>query len=77
MNEFSLIQAKEQKWVMIVSIAGGQVATKRLVDMGLTPGTRIKLLKKAFFGPLEIEVRGSRLVLGRGLATKILVKHYE
>lgn len=77
MNEFSLIQAKEQKWVMVVSIAGGQVATKRLVDMGLTPGTRIKLLKKAFFGPLEIEVRGSRLVLGRGLATKILVKHYE
>jgi ferrous iron transport protein A len=73
-EELSLTQIKEQKEAVIASIAGGQQATKRLVDMGLTPGTRIKLLRKAFWGPLEIEVRGSRLVLGRGLAVKILVK---
>lgn len=48
---------------------------KRLEDMGLTPGTNIKVTKSApFHGPLELEVRGSRLALGRGMAERILVR---
>ncbi|MCK4933800.1 ferrous iron transport protein A [Candidatus Bathyarchaeota archaeon] len=48
---------------------------KRLEDMGLTPGTRIKVVKSApFNGPLELQVRGSRLALGRGMAERILVR---
>lgn len=59
----------------IISIVGGSMATKRLADLGLMPGTKIKVIRKApFSGPIKIEVRGSRLVLGRGLASKILVK---
>jgi len=47
---------------------------KRLMDMGLTPGTEIMVVKSApFHGPLEVSVRGSRLALGRGMAEKILV----
>lgn len=59
----------------IISVMGGLISTKRLADLGLTSGTKIKVIKKApFSGPVKIEVRGSRLVLGRGLASKILVK---
>lgn len=59
----------------IISIMGGSIATKRLADLGLISGTNIKVINKApFSGPIKIEVRGSRLVLGRGLASKILVK---
>lgn len=59
----------------IISIMGGLTATKRLADLGLISGTNIKVLKKApFSGPIKIEVRGSRLALGMGLASKILVK---
>jgi DtxR family Mn-dependent transcriptional regulator len=48
---------------------------KRLMDMGLTPGTRVTVVKSApFHGPLEILVRGSRLALGRGMAERILVE---
>jgi len=48
---------------------------KRLMDMGLTPGTRVTVVKSApFHGPLEILVRGSRLALGRGMAERIFVK---
>lgn len=48
---------------------------KRLMDMGLTPGTRITVVKSApFHGPLEILVRGSRLALGRGMAERIFVE---
>jgi len=75
MKEISLIQAKENEEMIIVSIMAGQVATKRLADMGLVQDTKIKILRKAPFGPIEIGVRGSKLVLGRGLAAKIFVKH--
>jgi len=48
---------------------------KRLMDMGLTPGTRVQVVKSApFHGPLEILVRGSRLALGRGMAERIFVE---
>jgi len=48
---------------------------RRLMDMGLTPGTRVTVVKSApFHGPLEILVRGSRLALGRGMAERIFVE---
>jgi Fe2+ transport system protein FeoA len=48
---------------------------KRLEDMGLTPETRITVVKSApFHGPIEIHVRGSRLAIGRGMANRILVR---
>jgi len=48
---------------------------KRLEDMGLTPGTKIAVVKSApFRGPLEVYVRGSRLAIGRGMAERILVE---
>jgi len=48
---------------------------KRLMDMGLTPGTKVTVVKSVpFHGPLEILVRGSRLALGRGMAERIFVE---
>lgn len=48
---------------------------RRLADMGLTPGTRITVVKSApFHGPLEVLVRGSRLALGRGMASRVFVE---
>ena len=47
---------------------------KRLSDLGLTPGTKVTVVKSApFNGPLEVSVRGSRLAIGRGMANRILV----
>jgi Fe2+ transport system protein FeoA len=47
---------------------------KRLSDLGLTPGTKVTVVKSApFHGPLEVSVRGSRLAIGRGMASRILV----
>ncbi|MFP3985666.1 MAG: ferrous iron transport protein A [Candidatus Bathyarchaeia archaeon] len=48
---------------------------KRLEDMGLTPGTKITVVKSApFHGPIELQVRGSRLAIGRGMAERIMVR---
>lgn len=48
---------------------------KRLMDLGLTCGTKVTVVKSApFHGPVEILVRGSRLALGRGIAERVFVE---
>ncbi len=75
MDNISLTTLKEGQEGKVISIINGRTAEKRLADLGLTPGTLLKVVKKApLFGPIIIEVRGSKLVLGRGLASKVLVK---
>ncbi|MDH5688265.1 MAG: ferrous iron transport protein A [Candidatus Bathyarchaeota archaeon] len=53
----------------------GRGFQRRLMDMGLTPGTRVTVVRSApFRGPVEVSVRGSRLALGRGMAERIFVE---
>jgi Fe2+ transport system protein FeoA len=60
---------------IITSVAGGRGAAKRLADLGLAPGTAIKVLRKGLFsGPVQIEICCSKLAIGRGLASKIYVE---
>jgi Fe2+ transport system protein FeoA len=60
---------------IIVSILGGKMLTKRLADLGLRQGIEITVIRRTLFsGPVQIEFCGSRLVLGRGLASKIIVE---
>lgn len=47
----------------------------RLANLGIVPGAKILKKKSApLKGPLEIIVKGSSLVIGRGLAQKIIVQ---
>ena len=47
----------------------------RMREMGLLPGTRVKLIRAAPLGdPLEIEVRGYHLSLRRDEAAQITVE---
>ncbi len=71
----SLNQLEEGQTGTIISVLGGMGASKRLADLGLVNGKDIKVIRKTLFrGPLQIEVSGSRLILGRGLTSKILVE---
>lgn len=46
----------------------------RMREMGLLPGTRVKLIRAAPLGdPLEIEVRGYHLSLRRSEAAQIVI----
>jgi Fe2+ transport system protein FeoA len=74
-NTIALVNLVKNKLAIIISIAAGHRTTKRLADLGLTPNTQIKVLRKAgVLGPIEIKARGSTLVLGKGIVSKILVK---
>ncbi len=60
---------------IILSVGNQSGAVKRrLVDMGLTPGTEVKVTKVAPLGdPLEVSLRGYELSLRRGDAIQIVM----
>lgn len=58
--------------------AGARPVRPRLADLGLVPGTPVEVLRRApFGGPIEIELRGYRLVLRCGEAAGICVQAAE
>ena len=74
-SNISLIELEDGESGTIISLNGGRNLTKRLADLGISPGTIITVLRRSLFsGPVQVEVAGSKLVLGRGLASKIFVK---
>lgn len=58
----------------VVRINAGNGLCERLSSMGLVPGTILEVLSNGYRGPMIVAVKGSRLVLGRGMALKILVE---
>jgi Fe2+ transport system protein FeoA len=71
----SLIECQNGEEVTVLRVNAGLMAKRRLADLGIVPGVKIIKKQSALFrGPVEIIVRGSTLAIGRGLASKILVK---
>ncbi|MHA1476906.1 MAG: FeoA family protein [Promethearchaeota archaeon] len=70
-----LTECEKGEEVVVLHVNAGRNAKTRLANLGLVPGVKIKKTKNApFKGPLEIIVKGSSLVIGRGLASKIIVE---
>ena len=65
--------------LLIVSrVAGKLIIKKRLLNMGILPGTKIYIERVAPFGdPIEIKLRGFRLSLRKDEAKSIFVEKYE
>jgi Fe2+ transport system protein FeoA len=75
MTLVSLASLKPGEKGVVQSIQAGWGATRRLQDLGITPGERIEVIRSAQFGgPLEIRVRGSSLSIGRGIAMRVFVQ---
>lgn len=68
----SLDQFRPGQSGIIDSVSGEGALRRRLLDMGLTPGTRVSVRKVAPFGdPLELVLRGYELTL-RGEDARII-----
>jgi Fe2+ transport system protein FeoA/predicted transcriptional regulator len=71
----SLADLPQGEKCTIVLAAGGHGMVRRLAEMGLTPGTEVMVVRSApMHGPIEVSVRGVSLALGRGIASRVLVK---
>lgn len=69
---FPLSKAVVGQQVRLVRIKGGRRLNHRLVEMGLTPGVRIRVLQNSG-GPLLLAVSDSRIALGWGMANQVEV----
>ena len=59
---------------VVRDIAGGKSVRSRLTGMGFIEGTSIHMIKNDSSGPLIVAVGEGRLVLGQGVAHKVLVE---
>jgi DtxR family Mn-dependent transcriptional regulator len=78
---------RQQNLVSICSLEAGTAAKisfirgerrvlQRLLDMGLTPGTSIKVERSApLKGPVKVCVRGSKVALGQNIAANVFVEN--
>jgi len=72
----SLSEVPSGKIVRLIDITSGIGLKKRLAAMGLLPGVEITVVQSsgAGPGPVIINVRNGRMVLGYGMALKMRVK---
>ncbi len=70
----TLAQTKKNQWVTVSSVGGERGFRRRLLEMGLVVGTRVRVVRVAPLGdPMELDVRGGRLSLRAAQAASILV----
>ncbi len=60
--------------VKIIDVHSGCGLKRRLNCLGLTYGSEIEVVHGALRGPIIVNVRGSRVALGCGMSSKILVE---
>jgi DtxR family Mn-dependent transcriptional regulator len=71
----SMSDLKENQEGRISFIRGDNKVLHRLLDLGLTPDTKIKVCRVSQLkGPVEIALRGSRLALGDEIARNVFVE---
>ena len=62
------------KTVRLVGVRAGHELLGRLAALGLVPGVEIEVVNHSLRGPFIVSVKGSRVMLGRGMAHKIMVE---
>lgn len=69
-----LSTAKAGQSVRVVRIDAGRGLNNRLASMGLVANAELKVISNGHPGPFVLIVKEAKVVLGRGVAQKILVK---
>ena len=68
-----LSMASPNETVEVATVRAGWGLQRRLAEMGLNPGVKVRVINSQHPGPVVLDVRGSRLALGHGIAHKIMV----
>ena len=71
----TLYEAGDQAELRILLITGGWEVRRSLNQMGIQPGDRVRILRRApFGGPLMIDNQGTHVAVGKQLAEQIRVE---
>ncbi len=69
----SLTMLENGRCGVVVRIHGGHTRRSRLLQLGIVPGVPVCVIKNRHNGPLVLDVLGSRIVLGNGIASAVEV----
>jgi ferrous iron transport protein A len=73
LTEMMLTKAPLGEKAVIVAVRTGWGLRRRLAEMGLTPGAEVVVINNQRPGRVVLDSRGSRLAIGYGVASKIVV----
>ena len=73
----ALSDAKAGHFYILAAFQAGRRLKEKIYSMGINSGARLKVLLNSGHGPVELEVRQTRLGIGRGMAQQIRVKEVE
>ncbi|WP_125152063.1 FeoA family protein [Clostridium rectalis] len=63
----------EGRFGRVESISSGELIIKKLMEMGIVKGSTIQVMKNDM-GPMILRIGETRLVLGKGMAQKVIVR---
>jgi ferrous iron transport protein A len=73
-NVLPLAMVSQGEDVIIKGFRGGHKMRQRLLELGLNPGARVRVIKNEMHGPLILAVKeDGRLALGRGMSHHVMV----
>lgn len=58
---------------VVHELTGGRGFMSRLAALGFTPGTKLLMVQNFDRGPLIVNIRDTRIALGRGEAARVYV----
>lgn len=71
----TLLDVKEHTRVKIKAVVGGRGVQQQLVQLGIGVDSIVTVQRSApFAGPLMLDCNGRSIVIGRGIASKIMVE---
>ena len=73
-NRKTLINVPNGQTVTLVGINAGYGLKNRLASMGLVPNVQFTVLNNGHPGPFLISIKGTKTVIGKGAAHKIIVQ---
>ncbi len=72
-NAFPLAGASEGERLRVASVFPGKRMQHRLIELGLTVGVEVEVVRRGGDGPMLIGINDTRIALGNGMAAKIMV----
>jgi Fe2+ transport system protein FeoA len=74
MPDMSLAMTEPGRLARVVAIRAGKGLISRLASMGIATGSEVEVIQNSLKGPFIIGLKGTRIMLGKGVAHKILVE---
>ena len=73
-EKLTLSAVRTGEAAQIVNLHGGHCFLSRLASLGFTPGACLQVVQNFGRGPIIVSLRDTRVALGRGEASKVLVE---